>query len=164
MGDSCGRGEFQENENNGDRPGLNKQDRHGVLPKGQAALYCQSKRRFVARPHTPRLTNTYFDMSQGDGSMPSDAVRGSWNQGEQWNFICAREQQIAVDGGSGMASIKLQPAALQALEQLTARGASDPAVDPVTGAELGMADLSALSNPEKEAKAKLKKNAQKGSV
>ncbi|MDB5744860.1 MAG: Mn-containing catalase, partial [Polaromonas sp.] len=110
------------------------------------------------------FSNTYFDMSQGDGAMATDALRGSWNQGEQWKFISARDQQVAVDGGSGVGSVELQPAELQALEQMAARGASDPALDPMTGAELGMADLSALGDPVQEAKAQVKKNAKKGSV
>jgi Mn-containing catalase len=32
-------------------------------------------------------------------------MRGPWNQGEQWDFVEDREQQAAVDGGDGPASV-----------------------------------------------------------
>ncbi|MDB5929102.1 MAG: Catalase [Polaromonas sp.] len=115
-------------------------------------------------PGDPRFTNTYFDMSQGDGTIATDALRGSWNQGDQWKFISARDQQVAVDGGSGIGSVDLKPAELKAVEQMASRGASDPGLDPMTGAELGMADLSVLGDPVEEAKAQVKKNAKKGST
>src|SRR3954464_5455278 len=53
-------------------------------------------------PVDPRFANTYFNMSQGPGEM-----RGSWNQGENWDFVTDREKQMAVDGGSGEAQVKL---------------------------------------------------------
>jgi Mn-containing catalase len=55
-------------------------------------------------PGDPRFADTYFNMSQGPGEM-----RGSWNQGEKWNFVTDREQQMAVDGGTGEAEVKLPP-------------------------------------------------------
>jgi Mn-containing catalase len=84
-------------------------------------------------PADPRFANTYFNMSQGDGEM-----RGSWNQGGDWDFVTDREKQMAVDGGSGEAEVKLPPKDIDLLRALSRRTLSDPAIDPPTGAELGM--------------------------
>jgi Mn-containing catalase len=83
-------------------------------------------------PGQPAFTNTYFNMSQGDGDM-----RGPWNQGEQWDFVNDRAKQAAVDGGDGSASVKLSRADLALAQKVAARTMSDPASDPTTGAELG---------------------------
>jgi len=80
----------------------------------------------------PAFTNVYFNMSQGDGEMS-----GSWNAGPQWQRVSDREQQIAVDGGDGIASVKLTAHEAEMLEKTAARTMSDPTSDPVTGAELG---------------------------
>jgi len=84
-------------------------------------------------PVDPRFANTYFNMSQGPGEM-----RGSWNQGEQWEFVSDREKQMAVDGGSGEAEVKLPAKDIDVLQALAKRTMSDPTIDPPTGAELGM--------------------------
>ena len=84
-------------------------------------------------PVDPRFANTYFNMSQGLGEM-----RGSWNQGEQWEFVTDREKQMAVDGGSGEAEVKLPAKDIDVLKAMAERTQSNPAVDPPTGAELGM--------------------------
>jgi Mn-containing catalase len=84
-------------------------------------------------PVDPRFANTYFNMSQGPGEM-----RGSWNQGEQWEFVTDREKQMAVDGGSGEAEVKLPAKDIDILKAMAERTQSNPAVDPPTGAELGM--------------------------
>src|ERR1700710_2960214 len=39
-------------------------------------------------PGQPEFTNKYYDMSQGEGNL-----RGSWNQGDQWEFVEDRELQ-----------------------------------------------------------------------
>jgi Mn-containing catalase len=83
-------------------------------------------------PGDPRFTNTYFNMSQGEGDM-----RGSWNQGEQWQYVSELKEQGAVDGGTGQPSIKLSAAEAALQKKVMARTTSNPAVDPVTGAELG---------------------------
>jgi Mn-containing catalase len=83
-------------------------------------------------PGQPAFTDTYFNMSQGDGDM-----RGPWNQGEQWDFVDDRAKQAAVDGGDGSASVKLSRADLALAQKVAARTMSDPASDPTTGAELG---------------------------
>jgi Mn-containing catalase len=84
-------------------------------------------------PVDPRFANTYFNMSQGPGEM-----RGSWNQGEQWEFVTDREKQMAVDGGTGEAEVKLSANDIDVLKAMAERTQSNPAVDPPTGAELGM--------------------------
>jgi Mn-containing catalase len=83
-------------------------------------------------PGQPEFTNTYFNMSQGDGDM-----RGPWNQGGQWQFVEERAKQAAVDGGDGSASVKLSRADMAIAKKVAARTISDPASDPTTGAELG---------------------------
>jgi Mn-containing catalase len=83
-------------------------------------------------PGQAAFTNKYYNMSQGEGDL-----RGPWNQGEEWEFIEDRNQQVAVDGGDGMASVKLSRKD-QALEKAVAlRTMSDPSSDPTTGADLG---------------------------
>jgi Mn-containing catalase len=83
-------------------------------------------------PGDPRFTDTYFNMSQGEGDR-----RGPWNEGEQWQFVSDRNQQMAVDGGNGDASVQLTKEEHQALVNVAARTKSDISMDPVTGADLG---------------------------
>jgi Mn-containing catalase len=71
-------------------------------------------------PGDARFTNVYFNMSQG----------------EQWQFVSDREQQMAVDGGSGEGSVQLTTPEAAAVEKMAVRTVSDPNSDPVTGAEL----------------------------
>lgn len=84
------------------------------------------------KPGLPEFADKYFNMSQGEGDM-----RGSWNEGGQWEYVDDREQQAAVDGGDGQASAKLKSAEKKANEQFAARTQSRPDVDPQTGADLG---------------------------
>jgi Mn-containing catalase len=83
-------------------------------------------------PGDPRFTNTYFNMSQGEGD-----ARGAWNEGEQWQYVTDRKDQAAVDGGDGQANVKLTTAEVALHKKMQLRTASDPKLDPVTGAELG---------------------------
>lgn len=87
-------------------------------------------------PGDPRFTNVYYNMSQGAGEM-----RGSWNQGEQWEYISDRDQQAAVDGGNGEAGVMLKDNDAAVLQQMAMRTQSDPAAEPLTGAELGMGTI-----------------------
>lgn len=87
-------------------------------------------------PGDPRFTSVYFNMSQGDGE-----TRGPWNSDENFTYISDREEQAAVDGGDGLAQVKLSKAEVTALKALAARTVSDPESDPVTGAELGDVNL-----------------------
>ena len=83
-------------------------------------------------PGMPEFTNVYFNMSQGDGD-----TRGPWNQGDSWRFVSNRDEQSAVDGGDGKASVQLQSDEAEILDTMAARTQSDPSSDPVTGADLG---------------------------
>ena len=84
-------------------------------------------------PGDPQYTDVYFNMSQGPGE-----ERGPWNQGGKWQYISDPRQQMAVDGGTGEAEVKLPKDDLATVRQMAARTASNPAADPLTGAELGM--------------------------
>jgi Mn-containing catalase len=83
-------------------------------------------------PGQPAFTDKYFNMSQGEGDM-----RGPWNQGEQWEFVEDREQLAAVDGGDGSAGVKLTRKDQVLEKKMMDRTVSDPASDPLTGADLG---------------------------
>ena len=83
-------------------------------------------------PGMPQYTDKYYNMSQGEGDM-----RGPWNEGEQWEFVDNREDQGAVDGGDGTASVNLSPKEMKTVEQLAARTKSKTDGDPTTGADLG---------------------------
>src|SRR3954471_22301668 len=82
-------------------------------------------------PGDPRFTDKYYDMSQGNGS-----PRGPWNEGAQWEFVEDRNQQMAVDGGDGGATVGLSEEERSFLVAATQRTASDPTSDPLTGADL----------------------------
>ena len=84
-------------------------------------------------PGDPRFTNVYYNMSQGEGES-----RGSWNQGDQWHYVTERDQQMAVDGGTGDADVARSASEAQTLKQMASRTVSDPSAEPLTGAELGM--------------------------
>lgn len=78
------------------------------------------------------FADKYYNMSQGEGD-----GSGPWNQGDQWEVVDEREDQMAVDGGDGDASVKLPAAEKKAVEAFKARTQSDPASNPLTGADLG---------------------------
>ncbi|MEG0881193.1 MAG: manganese catalase family protein [Janthinobacterium sp.] len=84
-------------------------------------------------PGDPQYADVYFNMSQGPGE-----ERGPWNQGGKWQYISDPRQQMAVDGGTGEAEVKLPQDELATVRQMAARTASNPDADPLTGAELGM--------------------------
>ncbi len=84
-------------------------------------------------PGMPDFTDKYYDMSQGE----EIEATGPWNQGGQWDVVSERDEQAAVDGGDGGATVKLPAKDMKLLEAVAARTASDPASDPTTGAELG---------------------------
>ncbi|HGM5583832.1 TPA: manganese catalase family protein [Pseudomonas putida] len=80
-------------------------------------------------PGMPEFTNKYFNMS-GERN-----VRGPWNEGEEWEYV--ENPSAAVDGGDGTASVELAAPDLAILEAMKLRTMSDPASNPVTGADLG---------------------------
>jgi len=93
-------------------------------------------------PGRPDFADKYFNMSQGEGDM-----RGAWNEGEQWEFVDAREDQAAVDGGDGMATVEMDSDDLEVLETAAARTASNPAINPITGADLGAGPGAGTTTP-----------------
>jgi Mn-containing catalase len=96
-------------------------------------------------PGHPDFTDKYFDMSQGEGNM-----RGSWNEGDQWEYVDDRESQQAVDGGDGTASVQVSEEDDQVLAALAARTQSDPSINPVTGADLGAGPGAGAMTPLEE--------------
>jgi Mn-containing catalase len=78
----------------------------------------------------PEFTHVYYDMSQG-----GPEVRGPWNADSKWQVVSDRAQQQGVDGGD---SVQVTSDEEALLNQMAARTMSDPAADPLTGAELGM--------------------------
>ena len=84
-------------------------------------------------PGDPSFTDVYFNTSQG-----TDEVRGPWNQGEQWQFVSDLNDMLGVDGGSGEATVDLDTDEAKQVKQAAARTKSNPGLDPMTGAELGM--------------------------
>lgn len=61
--------------------------------------------------------------------------------GEKWQYVSDRDQQAAVDGGSGEASVMLDQSQDQyqsaIVKTMAMRTQSDPAADPLTRAETG---------------------------
>jgi Mn-containing catalase len=82
-------------------------------------------------PGDPRFTHKYFSMSE------DNEQRGPWNKGDHWEYVSARDQQRAVDGGDGSATVQLSKEQEKAVEQHAARTESKPNAEPMTGAELG---------------------------
>jgi Mn-containing catalase len=85
------------------------------------------------RPGVPEYTDKYYRLSRGDSE---DDYRGSWNSGPQWEFIDDPEHQIAMDGGDGLATVKLDRKSRDLLQVTAARTASHTGIDPITGADL----------------------------
>jgi len=81
-------------------------------------------------PGDPRFASTYMNHSQGND------VRGSWNQGGDWKYE-ERPEAHPVDGGDGSATVGLEKLQEDDLRAFAKRTASDPAVNPTTGADLG---------------------------
>lgn len=86
-------------------------------------------------PGRPEFTDTYYDMSQGNGD--GGDHRGPWNQGEQWDYVSNRDMQAAVDGGDGGAVVGLSKKEKALAAAMAMRTASIPDGDPTTGADLG---------------------------
>lgn len=95
-------------------------------------------------PADPAFADKYYNLSQGEGD-----ARGPWNEGEQWEFVDESEEQMAVDGGDGTASVKLNAAQKKTVGAMAERLASDPAGNPVTGADLGAGPGAGSTTPMK---------------
>jgi Mn-containing catalase len=83
-------------------------------------------------PGKENYANVYVNTSQGEG----DAT-GPWNSGDQWDRIDDLEKTMPIDGGDGLATVKLDADDRAVLDEMMARNASDPTADPITGADLG---------------------------
>ncbi len=81
-------------------------------------------------PGIERYANLYVNASQGSGD-----TDGPWNAGELWDRDDGPTP--ALDGGDGTATVMISPEEEAALEALIGRTASNPAADPITGADLG---------------------------
>ena len=84
-------------------------------------------------PGVPEFTDKYYHLSRGDGEIH----KGSWNVGAQWEHIDDPDEQVAVDGGDGLASVKLDRKAEALVNAAAVRTASHPDTNPITGADLG---------------------------
>lgn len=83
-------------------------------------------------PGLAPFANLYVNASQGEGD-----TTGPWNSGDQWERIDDIEDNLPVDGGDGLASVKLDGQEMEDYTAMSARLASDPAASPTTGADLG---------------------------
>ena len=83
-------------------------------------------------PGLAAYANIYVNTSQGEGD-----VEGAWNSGEQWERVDDIAGNLPVDGGDGLATVKLDKAQQKTAAALAARTVSDPEASPVTGADLG---------------------------
>ena len=84
----------------------------------------------------------YVNTSQGEGD-----TQGPWNTGPQWNRVDDIEDQIPLDGGDGLASVKLKAPEKKALAAMGKRTLSDPESDPLTGADLGAGPGAGTTTP-----------------
>lgn len=95
---------------------------------------------YAIEPHFPpgklpgvkEFTDLYVNTSQGPGD-----TEGPWNTGEQWEKLDNIEESIPLDGGDGMASVKLSAKEKTAVNAMAERTMSDRESDPLTGADLG---------------------------
>lgn len=83
-------------------------------------------------PGIERFANIYVNTSQGEGDMT-----GPWNSGDEWTRVDDLTKALPVDGGDGLASVKLNTAQMKDYQENTARLRSDPRGNPTTGADLG---------------------------
>jgi Mn-containing catalase len=84
-------------------------------------------------PGVAPYADMYVNTSQGEGDM-----EGPWNSGGQWQRVDDLNQVLPADpGGDGTASVTLGASDSAALGKMMTRLRSDPASNPVTGADLG---------------------------
>ncbi len=81
-------------------------------------------------PGMPEYTDKYYRMSHGEG----EPNVGSWNSGPQWDAV---DPTDPVDGGDGTGSVTLDRDSEKLVRAAAVRTASDPATNPITGADLG---------------------------
>jgi Mn-containing catalase len=83
-------------------------------------------------PGMRQFADLYVNTSQGPGD-----TKGPWNAGEQWKRLDKIEENIPLDGGDGMASVRLSKDEKNAVMSMADRTKSDRKSNPLTGADLG---------------------------
>ena len=83
-------------------------------------------------PGMEKFASTYVNTSAGAGD-----VEGPWNSGAEWQRIDDVPAAIPVDGGDGLASVKLSAKEKKILQAMAERTKSSPQSNPTTGADLG---------------------------
>jgi Mn-containing catalase len=83
-------------------------------------------------PGMEEFANVYVNTSQGDGD-----TRGPWNSDENFRYVSNIDEFLAMDGGDGVAKVKLDSEDKARVRAFAARTASNPKSNPTTGAELG---------------------------
>lgn len=83
-------------------------------------------------PGHPAYTDKYYKISFGPGEM-----EGPWNSGPAWERIEDDEEIMAVDGGDGVPSVSMGARERRAEAAMMERTLSNPASNPLTGADLG---------------------------
>jgi Mn-containing catalase len=83
-------------------------------------------------PGKQEFANVYVNTSQGEGD-----TRGPWNSDENFKFISNLDDFVAMDGGDGLAQVKLDSEDQACVKAFARRTASKPNGNPTTGAELG---------------------------
>lgn len=83
-------------------------------------------------PGMERYASTYVNTSAGPGD-----VDGPWNSGAEWQRIDDVPAAIPVDGGDGLASVKLSAKEKKILQAMAERTKSSPETNPTTGSDLG---------------------------
>lgn len=90
-------------------------------------------------PGDPRFSNTYFNLSQGEGDMT-----GPWNATANFEVVSDFENAHSL-GGDGQPVVAMPDDEAAAVTAMAARTASDANSDPMTGVDLGSA---ALTSPK----------------
>lgn len=78
------------------------------------------------------FSSLYVNTSQGDGD-----TTGPWNEGDEWERLDDVISAIPLDGGDGLASVKLKGQEAKDSKAAAERLLSDPTINPTTGTDLG---------------------------
>ncbi len=93
-------------------------------------------------PGMPQFTDLYVNTSQGEGD-----TTGPWNTGEQWKKLDDVEGNLPLDGGTGLATVELDASDKKVVRAAADRLESDPAINPITGADLGAGPGAGTTTP-----------------
>jgi Mn-containing catalase len=94
-------------------------------------------------PPVPEFTDKYYDMSQG--GLDGAAEAGPWNSGPEWEVVSDRDEQAAVDGGDGSASVTMPKADAALSAKADARTATS-IEDPMTGVDVALGAMTRGTN------------------